>query len=140
MWAEYWQYQRKIQNPGFIVDTNTAFLWKTVGLSVGEEARALYLTDIATEARNVRDVDEVLIMSKMGTELFCVKWLLRSTGPIREEARARAVSEMRMACWLHQCLPRALGYIKHSQEWTPGFFKPAQTDLVMLIFAIELLF
>lgn len=41
-----------------------------MGPSVGEEARALSLTDIASEARNVRDVDEVLVMSKMGRELW----------------------------------------------------------------------
>lgn len=37
--------------------------------NVGEEAGALSLTDIAVEARNVRDVDGVLMLSKMGTDL-----------------------------------------------------------------------
>lgn len=41
-----------------------------MGPSIGEEARALSLTDVVAEARNVGDVDEGLIMSKMGTELW----------------------------------------------------------------------
>lgn len=40
-----------------------------MGTNIGEEAGALSLTDIAVEARNVRDVDGVLMLSKMGTEL-----------------------------------------------------------------------
>lgn len=48
---------------------NTAFLW-TVGQSIGEESRALFVTDVAMEARNVRNGDEALIMSKMETDLW----------------------------------------------------------------------
>lgn len=40
-----------------------------MGSSFGGEARALSLTDIVTEARNVRGVGEGLVMSKMGTVL-----------------------------------------------------------------------
>ena len=41
-----------------------------MGPSIGEEARALSVTDAAMEARNVREVDEALVMSKTGTELW----------------------------------------------------------------------
>lgn len=47
----------------------TAFL-RTVRLSIGEESRPLFVTDVAMEARNIRNGDEALIMSKMETDLW----------------------------------------------------------------------
>lgn len=71
VWTECWQYQRKNMKFGFLIDMNTEQqLWRKMGPSIGEEARALSLTDVVAEARNVGDVDEGLIMSKMGTELW----------------------------------------------------------------------
>lgn len=132
--------KEKIWNPGFITDISTAFLWRTMGPSIGEEARDLSLTDIATEARFVRDVDEVLVMSKMERELWLCQmvamehWLYQGRG------------------WSSSCIRNEDGtltytsvasdtcYIKYSPEWTPGFLKPGHTDLALLIFATELIF
>lgn len=68
-----------------------------MGPSIGEEAGALSVTDVAMEARNVREVDEALVLSKMGTELWLCQMVVWNTGSIRDEARALTVSEMRTA-------------------------------------------
>lgn len=93
IWTECWQCQRKIWSPGFIIDMNTAFLWRTVGQSIGEEARALSVTVVAMEARNVKRC-----------------WW--SLGNVKDEDRALAVSngcygtlalwEKRLELWLCQ--------------------------------------
>jgi len=108
-----------------------------VGQSAGQEARALSVTVIAMQARNISEGNEALVKSRQS--FGCVRWLLWNAGSISNEARALAVSEMRMALWVYQCFPLIFGYITDTHEWTPGFFKAGHRALAMLLFAIIIL-
>lgn len=90
MWTKCWQYQRKIQNPGFM-DAYTAFLWRTVGPRVGNEARSVSYRYCHRSQK-------------------CMRWW--SAGNVKDGDRALAVSngcygtlapsEKRLELWLYQ--------------------------------------